>query len=138
MLNPSTADDQGNNDPTIERCERRSMTWGYSRMEVVNLFGFRTTDPRGLRSRADPVGPDNDHHIILAAAAADLVVCGWGTHGRFRSRSVEVRALLTPRPLQCIGLTKLGEPAHPLYLPYDRLPVPYADASGGSRANRMP
>jgi len=130
MLNPSTADDLGNNDPTIERCERRSIMWGFNRLEVVNLFGFRTTNPQGLLRQVDPVGPDNDLHILLVADSADLVVCGWGALGRYRSRSATVRALLAARPLHCLGRTRSGEPSHPLYLPYDHAPLPYPDDEG--------
>ena len=125
MLNPSTADDLGNNDPTIERCEKRSVAWGFNRMEVVNLFGFRATDPRALRVAADPVGPGNDEAVFAAADRADLILCGWGTEGRLRSRSNDMLALLTTRPLHCIGRTRQGEPAHPLYLSYARTPRPY-------------
>jgi hypothetical protein len=127
MLNPSTADDLGNNDATIERCERRSAAWGFDRMEVVNLFAFRSTEPKLLRSALDPVGPENDRHILEAASGTALILCAWGSHGLARSRSASVRTLFGTRPLHCLGLTRSGEPAHPLYLAYDRTPMPFAD-----------
>lgn len=37
MLNPSRADAQIN-DPTITRCINFALSWGYGRLEVVNLF----------------------------------------------------------------------------------------------------
>jgi hypothetical protein len=125
MLNPSTADHLGNNDPTIERCERRSVALGFGRMEVVNLFALRSPYPKALRREAAPVGPDNDRHIVEAAAGADLIVCAWGTLGAFAARSAEVKALLARHTLHCLGLTFSGEPAHPLYLPYSRTPIPF-------------
>ena len=125
MLNPSTADHLGNNDPTIERCERRSVEWGYSRMEVVNLFALRSPYPDALRSADDPVGPGNDRAIRQAARRADAILCAWGALGGHRARSADVLALLARKPLLCLGRTARGEPAHPLYLPYDRRPLPF-------------
>ena len=120
MLNPSTADHLGNNDPTIARCERRSVAWGYRRMEVVNLFALRAPKPLALRRAEDPVGPKNDLHVVRAAAGADMIVCGWGNHGLLKDRAQAVRTLLAGRPLSCLGTTLSGQPAHPLYLPFDR------------------
>jgi hypothetical protein len=125
MLNPSTADHLGNNDPTIERCERRSVRWGYGRMEVVNLFALRSPYPAALRKADDPVGPGNDRAIQRAARRADTVLCAWGALGGHLGRAGGVMALLAPKPLLCLGRTGGGAPAHPLYLPYDRQPVPY-------------
>jgi len=125
MLNPSRADHLGNNDPTIERCERRSAAWGFQRMEVVNLFGLRSPYPKALGLAADPVGPENDAAIAARAADADMILCAWGAHGALVGRGDAVRLLLAGRNLHCLGMTKAGEPAHPLYLPYDRGPVPY-------------
>jgi hypothetical protein len=125
MLNPSRADHLGNNDPTIERCERRSVAWGFGRMEVVNLFALRSPYPKALREAADPVGPLNDAGIAGGSAGASLILCAWGTHGSLKNRADEVRALLARRPLHCLGMTLAGEPAHPLYLPYSRSPIPY-------------
>jgi hypothetical protein len=130
MLNPSTADDRGNNDATIERCERRGLAWGFGGVEIVNLFAFRSPDPAALRRAAAPIGPDNDQAILAAVAGADLILCGWGRHGTIGGRAVAVRTLLGERRLACLGLTRTGEPAHPLYLPYARKPVSYgADGS---------
>ena len=125
MLNPSRADHLGNNDPTIERCERRSVSWGFQRMEVVNLFALRSPYPKALREAADPVGPLNDTGIAESAGRASMILCAWGAHGALRGRAGEVRSLLTDKPLHCLGMTRAGEPAHPLYLSYGRMPIPY-------------
>jgi hypothetical protein len=125
MLNPSTADDLGNNDPTIERCERRARAWGYGAMTVVNLFALRSTDPKALRAEPDPVGPDNDRHIIERTAGAAMILCAWGAIGAHHARADAVRRLLAGQTLHCLGRTGSGEPAHPLYLPYTRTPIPF-------------
>ena len=43
MLNPSTATEI-QNDPTVERCERRAKTLGYGAFKVCNIFAYRSTD----------------------------------------------------------------------------------------------
>lgn len=124
MLNPSRADHLSNNDPTIERCERRSVSWGFQRMEVVNLFALSSPYPRALREAEDPVGPLNDAGILESAERAGMILCAWGRHGALNGRSAAVRALLAARVLHCLGTTRAGEPVHPLYLSYDKRPVP--------------
>jgi hypothetical protein len=125
MLNPSRADHLGNNDPTIERCERRSVCWGFQAMEVVNLFALSSPYPKALREAKDPVGPLNDLGILESAERAAMILCAWGTLGTLQGRSSAVRTLLADRPLHCLGTTRAGEPVHPLYLPYGRTPVRY-------------
>ncbi len=63
MLNPSTADADVD-DPTIRRCIGFSKAWGYNALTVVNLFAWRATSPRDLCAVEDPVGPDNEAHLI--------------------------------------------------------------------------
>lgn len=117
MLNPSTAD-EFQLDPTLKRCQGFSLAWGYPNFEVCNLFGLRSTDPAGIYQAADPVGPGNDEAILDAAARANLIVVGWGNHGTHLGRNLDVRQLLAGagHQVKCLGLTKTGQPKHPLYL----------------------
>lgn len=123
MLNPSTADEQ-RNDPTVERCERRARQLGFGAFRVVNLFAFRATDPRALKTASEPVGPDNDAALLAGLEWGDRVLCGWGVHGAYRGRDTEVEALLRGPgcPLWHLGLTQAGAPRHPLYISYARQP----------------
>ena len=127
MLNPSTATEV-QNDPTVERCERRARALGFGAFRVCNIFAWRATDPRDMRAAADPVGPANDAAILEGAGWADAVVCAWGTHGAHLARGPAVEALLraTGKPLWHLGLSKAGHPKHPLYIGYDRQPEPWA------------
>ena len=117
MLNPSTADANAD-DPTIRRCLGFSRAWGYRRLLVVNLFALRATQPAVLARARSPVGKENDRAIIVAAGAADLMVCAWGVHGSLRERDQEVHALLNNAgtELRHVGVTRSGHPRHPLYL----------------------
>ncbi len=127
MLNPSTATEV-QNDPTVERCERRARALGFGAFRVCNIFAFRATDPRVMRAAADPVGPGNDGAIIEGATWADAVVCAWGAHGAHLDRGAAVAALLrgTGRPLYHLGLTRDGAPRHPLYIAYAQALLPWA------------
>ncbi len=126
MLNPSTAT-EAQNDPTIERCERRARRLGFGGFRVVNVFAWRETDPAGLRRAADPVGPGNDAALLAACKWADLIVCGWGVHGAHLDRGPEVERLLRRAgcDLHRLGATRAGHPRHPLYVGYRVTPEPW-------------
>ena len=128
MLNPSTATEV-QNDPTVERCERRARALGFGAFAVVNIFAFRATDPKMMRAAADPVGPGNDAAIVALVTnwRPDRVICAWGAHGAYLGRGEAVEAMLR-RPgvgLWHLGLTLGGMPKHPLYIGYDRQPEPW-------------
>jgi hypothetical protein len=128
MLNPSTATEV-QNDPTVERCERRARALGFGGFRVTNIFAWRDTDPRAMRAAADPVGPANDAAIAescdWAGGAQDRIIAAWGTHGAHldRGRAVERLLRAQPRPLHHLGLTKDGHPKHPLYITYTQQPI---------------
>ena len=124
MLNPSTATEV-QNDPTVERCERRARTLGFGAFRVCNIFAWRDTDPRAMRRAADPVGPANDTAIAESCLWADMIVCAWGTHGAHLARGPAVERLMrgTGRPLHHLGLTAGGHPKHPLYIGYETRPI---------------
>ncbi len=127
MLNPSTATEL-QNDPTVERCERRARALGFGAFRVTNIFAYRATNPKVMRGVADPIGPANDGAITSAAVWADRIICAWGSHGAHRGRGAEVEALLraSTKPLWHLGLTQAGLPKHPLYVGYERQPELWA------------
>ena len=114
MLNPSTAD-ATNDDPTIRRCIGFARDWGYGSVRVGNLFAWRTPYPSALRVALDPVGRENDGALLELANGAALVVAAWGIHGAWSGRGQIVRKRFSHR-LHALGMTKSGEPAHPLRL----------------------
>ena len=112
LLNPSTAD-AVQPDPTLRRCVSFAKREGYGGMVILNLYAFRTKDPKVMMAAADPVGPDNDR---VLAGVTGTVVAGWGTNTD-PARVTRALALL-PR-LHALGVTKNGHPRHPLYVRAD-------------------
>lgn len=122
LLNPSTADEV-NNDPTVSRCIERANSYGYGGVIITNIFALRSTQPSMLYKTKDPIGPENDINIIIAANESIEIVCGWGNHGTHLNRGDEVREMMGKfYALSCLKLTSKGQPSHPLYLPYSLLP----------------
>lgn len=124
MLNPSTATEV-QNDPTVERCERRARALGFGAFRVTNIFAWRDTDPRNMRAADEPIGFENDAAILAGVEWADCVVAAWGTHGAHLDRGAAVTAVLrqTGRAVHSLGLTKDGHPKHPLYISYSQQPI---------------
>lgn len=124
MLNPSTATEI-QNDPTVERCERRARALGFGAFRVTNIFAWRDTDPRKMRKAAEPVGAENDTAILEGCAWADRTIAAWGTHGEHLGRGPAIEALLRREgyALYHLGLSKAGHPKHPLYIGYQVQPV---------------
>ena len=117
MLNPSTADEHAD-DPTITRCRRIATQAGHANLLVWNLFAFRATAPADLKRAAQPIGPHGDAAIALALALSRRTVLAWGNHASHLGRSEQVLARIpADMPVAALGLTKHGQPRHPLYLP---------------------
>lgn len=127
MLNPSTADET-KNDPTVERCQQRAEHMGYGGLFVINIFAYRSTDPKELKKVEDPIGAMNNLYIVDVAQISDMVVCGWGKHGSMNGRGEEVLEILkhwvSKKQVRALRLNRDGSPAHPLYIGYDVRPVP--------------
>ena len=123
MLNPSTATEV-QNDPTVERCERRARALGHGGFRVTNIFAWRDTDPRNMKAAQSPIGPANDATILAAADWADVTICAWGTHGAYLGRGAQIEQILrqSGASLMHLGLSKAGHPKHPLYIAYAQQP----------------
>lgn len=118
LLNPSTAD-ATTLDPTLRRCVGFAKSHSFGEMTILNLYAFRTKDPKIMLTAADPIGPDNDR---VLAAASGTVIAGWGTNAS-PARVAHARTLLPP--LNALAVTKRGHPQHPLYVRGDANPVPW-------------
>lgn len=151
MFNPSTADGHSD-DATLNRCYGFSRGWGAAGLTVVNLFAWRTHNPKRLIGMTldDATGPDCDGSIMAAlhptACGIDmpvgLVVMAWGA-GPSTGRLVEQRAPVVARlldrpamsrpPVMCLGRTGGGQPRHPLYTRADTQLEPFTLRVPGQR-----
>jgi hypothetical protein len=127
MMNPSTADPSAD-DPTVAKCRRFAVKWGFGGMYVGNTFAYRATDQSRLAQIPDPVGPFNDRHLLAMASDSALVVFAYGQpkHRILRARGPAVARLLRDQCGVCphvLRLSKNGTPYHPLYLPETLQPV---------------
>jgi hypothetical protein len=125
-LNPSTATHKIN-DPTVTRCINYAKRWGCDGMYMLNMFGYRATDPADMKKQSDPVGARNLSYVVTTARESDVVICCWGNHGSYRQQSVKVLSALKYAgiELHCLDVAKTGHPKHPLYLRVDLEPIPY-------------
>jgi hypothetical protein len=132
-FNPSLAAEE-QNDPTIRREIAFASEWGASRLIKVNVFAAISPYPDDMADLADPVGPQNDEAIRLAAAYADArggkIVACWGvpkgravTKRLAEARFAQIRGM--GFPLHVLRLTQGGFPEHPLYLPKTLEPIPW-------------
>lgn len=131
MVNPSTADAE-TDDATIRKVLGFSRRLGAGRVIVGNLFAFRATDIKALRSAADPIGPSGGDHFRRIMDDADTVIVAWGPCAKLpawlRLRWLEIAGYASARgiPLHCLGTAQDGHPLHPLMLGYDRPLVPWS------------
>lgn len=140
MLNPSTADAQ-TDDPTIRKCMKYARAWGYGGIVVVNLFAYRATDPDELVKVEDPVGRDNDQHILAMARSVKqsqlegkridppLVMCAWGAKVPREHHARPARVLELLAPFASPGVLQVnndGSPKHPLYCKDELTPTRWA------------
>lgn len=132
LHNPSTAscavDARGHfdTDPTaaavIRLARREECAWA----DIVNPFAACATDKTALDSLADPEGPENAAHVIDAAAAAAIVLVGWGNvSSALRPRMAKWPAILVVFRPVAIGINKDGSPKHPLYMRADAPLIPW-------------
>lgn len=117
-VNPSKADED-RSDNTVTRCCNFARRLGYGVLEMGNLNAFRATDPKIMKAAHDPVGPDNDRHLLEAIRRCGMIVACWGIDGAFGGRDMEVLGLIGQehKSVYCFGTTTGGYPRHPSRLP---------------------
>jgi len=122
-LNPSTATEV-EDDPTVRRCINYAKAWGFNGMFMLNAYAYRATDPKDMKKQDDPIGDGNDESIVVAGMIADKVICCWGNNCE-HSRQADILTALDMADIvpHCLAVTKLGYPAHPLYLKANLKPI---------------
>lgn len=130
MVNPSTADEEMD-DATIRKVAGFTERAGYEHFIVGNLFAFRATDIKALRTVRDPVGPDNDDHLDRIMREAMIHIVAWGTLAKLpenlRRRWVDVVRIADRArcKLHSIGVNADQHPKHPLMTSYEEVMAPW-------------
>lgn len=134
MVNPSTADAE-QDDATIRKLRGFGERYQWGQLIVGNLFAYRATDVRELATAANPVGPDNDLHLMDILREADRLVVAWGPASklpkRLRTRYrrvLEIAHMVSRRPMSIGKPAKDGHPCHPLMLAYNTPLQPWKPA----------
>ena len=124
-VNPSTAD-ASVDDQTIMKWIGFCQRWGAHRFIVANISPLRTTDVIGLaRIQVPPeVQQQNRLHLQSIIAEADVLIPCWGDRNKTPRHIhkdfdvVHEMLMAGGKPVMHLGLTKGGDPKHPLMLPY--------------------
>lgn len=135
--NPSNAGHEID-DPTSLAWVHYAKLDGAGRYVAVNLYPFRSPDPRACRQWADyeKNGPDwwardalmrNQAIVAEAAKKADRVVACWGAIARddlwVDAIVAEIQEGAAPWPdIYCLGTTASGAPIHPVARGKHRVP----------------
>lgn len=130
-VNPSTAD-AATDDATVRKWIGFTKTWGGSRFIVGNVWPLRSKDVHALADapRWKDIERENWTHLRQIVAEADVLVPCWGSRDKVpRSMHPEIDTLLAwlltqDKPVKTFGLTKTGDPGHPLMLGYSTPLVP--------------
>lgn len=140
-VNGSTADGQ-HDDQTVSKWTGFTKLNGGRRFIVGNAFAYRSKEVRALARAVDPVGPDNDAYLRAIIDKADVLVPCWGPRTkvpaqlRYRYDVLEAMLFASGKPVMCFGLSKSGDPLHPLMLAYATPLIPYPGARQASNDAR--
>lgn len=113
-LNPATRFSGG----LVTRCKNLAKDWKYGGVHIVNLFSYRTTNPKELFKQKYLTNEVNDNRIKELIKEAGLIVACWGNLGKFKNRDLEVIAMINSenKEIYSLGLTQLGYPCHAAYV----------------------
>jgi hypothetical protein len=129
-VNPSTAD-ASIDDRTVKKWIGFCRRWGAQRFIVGNVFAYRSTDVNVLATVDDPFGDEIGDHTTDIINEADILVPCWGVISKVPPKlqfafDVMLDALVSSgKPVLHFGLTKGGDPRHPLMLAYRTSLVPF-------------
>jgi hypothetical protein len=122
-VNPSTADGREEDQTTKKWMEFTRRNDG-CRYAAGNPFAFRTPSVSDLAKVDDPIGPENVRYLHEIIDWSDVLVPCWGDRSKLpkvlRPRLDALARMLfaSGKPVRIFGLTKGGDPKHPLMLGY--------------------
>lgn len=124
LNNPSVADGRID-DPTCKRGMAFAASWSYSTLWFVNTNPCRATDPDEAHVPAESILAENDYHLLSLANECSLVVAAWGDRANPVLRERALAVVRQVSRIRVLGLTKAGNPRHPLYLKGNLIPRPW-------------
>lgn len=131
-VNPSTAGAEIE-DATTRKWRGFALRQMAGKYIAGNIFGWRATDVRQLAAAVDPVGIHNGKHLGEIIEEADILVPCWGSRDKLPEalhvhvNQLVMRLMISGKPVKIFGLTKSGDPRHPLMLGYDTPLVDWPD-----------
>lgn len=123
MMNPALSGSEPGKDATIKRCIKFAKREGFGSIIVVNLYAMRSTNPNRLLTADDPEGPENVRVMAECLTPGRRVVAAWGGDNAMiglpvsDAKTVLIKWARQGNTLYCLGLTKQGDPRHPLRVP---------------------
>jgi hypothetical protein len=103
------------------RIYRLASIWGLSRLLVGGVFARRAGAQGDLEGAGDPIGPDNDQHVVEMAHEADMVLMGFGkpVEPWMRARGMMLARVLDDFGIEmhAMGAHLTGEPWLPQCMP---------------------
>jgi hypothetical protein len=130
--NPSVANDV-DNDPTVRKMMGFAKRDGCGGIMLANVMAAIATQERELMNMVDPIGPANGEHLqaLRSVAICTKLVVAWGNRfgpkkkSIFRTAYCNAANICVGQGALCLGVTKSGDPKHPLFVPYETKLVPW-------------
>lgn len=120
-LNPKTNELK---DRQLTRCKNLAKEWCCGGYVNLNLFGLRCDSDEKLLLHPNPIGPDNDKHIVEMTTKYDhQIVAVWGRLGVHLERSKQICALV--KGMYCLGRVENLEPQNIIKALKEFEPIPY-------------
>ena len=129
-VNPSTAD-ASIDDATVRKWVGFTDRNGGKGFIVGNVFDFRATNVKELLVPDMAASLVNEFYLREIIKDSDVLVPCWGNsskvHKQLRRSFDDVMSLILSagKPVMCFGLTKSGDPKHPLMLGYNTPLIPF-------------
>lgn len=119
-INPSKATNE-KADPTISRVNGYLKKYNFDGFKMLNLYPFRATNPNNLPQDFDlNIHTKNLAEIKYTLESGNAVLCAWGNLIFKRSylikcfNDISKLVIQSKVPTYCLGMTKAGNPLHPL------------------------
>lgn len=129
-VNPSTAD-ADKDDNTINRMKGFTLSHQGSRFIVGNVFSYRSPHVADLSLIVDCFGDLHFSYLTEIISEADLLVPCWGSRKKLPNKlhphlDNTMKLLIdSKKPVYSFGITKTGDPKHPLYLSSSSILIPW-------------